>query len=394
MNELAAIVPHQLPAVTTGETASSTVAAQAKALVEARYVIAMRKPRVWDQVRQEILRECRRPSFAANKSAFYRKPIGDGVEGLGIRFVEVALRCMTNVLVEMTMIYEDDQKEVQRVSVTDLEANITYPMDIRVSKTVERSKPADDGSYISKRLNSYGKTVYTVPGTDDDLLNKRAALISKAIRTLGLRIIPGDIQDEAEDIIKATRLDKAAADPDAERKSIADAFAGINVRASDLLEFLGHALDQCSPKQLVDLRALYGAIRDGETTWLAVMDNKREQEGGGTGGKVSAIEGFNQSVRKPGDKTAPATGRGPEQDGEPQKEEAQKKQDAPKKAPVELAPDVVKSKLQAAHDADDLDLLEVQADLIGQIKDNVHREATTRLYKELRAKLRTKLKLD
>jgi hypothetical protein len=81
-----------------------------------RYVIALRMPREWDQVRQDILRECRRPSFAHNKSAWYRKPIGQGVEGLGIRFVEVALRCMKNVLVETTMVYEDSEKEVQRVS--------------------------------------------------------------------------------------------------------------------------------------------------------------------------------------------------------------------------------------------------------------------------------------
>src|SRR4051812_10660508 len=187
-------------ALQTGETAASAVAAQAKAMIEARYVMAMNNPRNMDQVRQDLLKECRRPSFAHNKSAYYNKPIGKGVEGLGIRFVEVALRCMKNVLVETTMIFEDAEKEVHRVSVTDLEANITYPLDVRVSKTVERSKPADDGSYISMRLNSYKKPTYTVPAGDDDLLNKRGALISKAIRTIGLRIIPGDLCDEAEEI--------------------------------------------------------------------------------------------------------------------------------------------------------------------------------------------------
>lgn len=271
------------------ETASTAVAAQAKAMVEARYVMAMQRPRNWDQVRQDIVRECRRPTFANNKSAYYRKPIGQGVEGLGIRFVEVALRCMTNVLVETTMIFEDDTKEVHRVSVTDLESNLTYPLDVRVSKTVERSKPMDDGSFISVRSNSYGKKVYTVPANDDDLLNKRAALISKAIRTLGLRIIPGDMQDEAERIIKDIRMDEAAKDPDAERKRIADAFAEIGVKASDLVSYLGHALDNCSPTELVDLRGIYGAIKDGEATWKSVMENKAEQSAGsGDGQKPEA----------------------------------------------------------------------------------------------------------
>lgn len=270
------------------ETSSTAVAAQAKAMVEARYVMALQRPRNWDQVRQDLMRECKRPSFANNKSAYYRKPIGQGVEGLGIRFVEVALRCMRNVLVETTMIFEDDGKEVHRVSVTDLESNLTYPLDVRVSKTVERSKPLDDGSYIGVRTNSYGKSVYTVPATDDDLLNKRAALISKAIRTLGLRIIPGDMQDEAEDIIKSVRMNEAARDPDAERKKIADAFAGIGVKASDLTEYLGHSLDTCSPTELVDLRGIYGAIRDGEATWKAAMEDKSEQDGKKAGAGASS----------------------------------------------------------------------------------------------------------
>lgn len=259
------------------ETASTAIAAQSKAMVESRYIMAMRNPRNWDQVRLDIIAECKRPAFANNKSAYYKKPIGQGAEGLGIRFVEVALRCMKNVLIETNMIFEDDQKEIHRVSVTDLESNVTYPLDIKVTKTVERSKPSDDGSYISARKNSFGKITYTVTAQDDDLLNKRGAMISKAVRTLGLRIIPGDLCDEAEAIIKKIRLDNAAQDPGAERKRIVDAFSDIGVNAVDLVAYLGHPIDQCSPAQLVDLRGIYGAIKDGEATWKTVMENKSEQ---------------------------------------------------------------------------------------------------------------------
>ena len=260
------------------ETASMALAAQSKAMVESRYIMAMRNPRDLDQVRLDVMKECKRPSFANNKSAYYVKPIGAGVEGLGIRFVEMALRCMKNILVETTMIFEDDQKEIHRVSVTDLEANITYPLDVRVSKTVERSKPNSDGTFISQRKNSYGKAVYTVAGNDDDILNKRGALISKAVRTLGLRIIPGDICDEAEEGIKKTRLNTAAQDPDAERKKIVDSFSGLGVSATSLADYLGHPLQQCSPAQIVELRGIYGAIKDGEATWKTVMENKEDRE--------------------------------------------------------------------------------------------------------------------
>lgn len=268
-------------AMTVGvESAASALAAQTRATVEARYVMALRMPRNWDQVRQDIVRECRRPSFANNKSAFYRKPIGAGVEGLGIRFVEVAMRCMKNVMVESAIIFEDDLKEVHRVTITDLESNLTYPLDVRVSRTVERSKPEDDGSYISIRKNSRNQNVYTVRATDDDLLNKRGAMISKAIRTLGLRIIPGDIQDEAEAIIKEVRMDDAAKDPDKNRKILADLFAEIGVRASQLSDYLGHDLSVCSPKEIVELKAIHGAIANGESTWLDVMDNKAQNGNG------------------------------------------------------------------------------------------------------------------
>lgn len=259
------------------ETASTMAAAQGKAMVEARYVMAMRHPRNWDQVRSDILGECKRPSFADNKSVYYRKPIGQGIEGLGIRFVESAMRHMRNVLVDPIMIFEDATKEIYRVSVTDLEANITYSSDVKVTKTVERSKPMSDGSYVSMRMNSYNKAVYTVPAEDDDLLNKRGALISKAVRTLGLRIIPGDIQDEAIEIIKAVRLNDAAQDPAGERKKIVDAFGSIGVKAVDLVDYLGHAIDQCSPTEILNLRGIFGAIRDGEATWIQVMDNKAQQ---------------------------------------------------------------------------------------------------------------------
>lgn len=261
------------------ETASTMAAAQGKAMVEARYVMALRNPRNWDQVRLDILTECRRPSYANNKSVYYVKPIGQGVEGLGIRFVESALRHMGNVLIEPTLVFEDDSKEIFRVSVTDLEANITHFFDAKVPKTVERSKPLDDGTYISMRLNSWKKPVYTVPANDDDLLNKRGAAISKVVRSLGLRIIPGDIQDEAIEIIKAIRLDDAARDPAAERKKIVDAFSALGVKAVDLVTYLGHDLDQCSPAELVNLRGIYGAIRDGEATWTSVIENRAEQAG-------------------------------------------------------------------------------------------------------------------
>jgi hypothetical protein len=273
------------------------LAARAKATVEARYLAAWQRPRDWDQVRQDILKECKRPAFAHNKSSFYLKPIGKGVEGLGIRFVEVALRCMRNVSCESEMIFQDDEQEVHQVTITDFESNVPHSLQVVVPRTVERSKPMSDGSYISVRKNSQGELTYMVPATEDDLLNKRAALISKAIRTQGLRLIPGDIQDEAEIVIKQIRKDQAAKDPDATRKAIVDAFGEIGVSATMLVEYLEHPLDQCSPDELVRLRGIFGAISEADATWTQVMENRKAEREGGEGGGWKADE-FEAALKK------------------------------------------------------------------------------------------------
>src|SRR6266508_920945 len=123
----------QAPA-STSETASTVLAAQAKALVSARFEIAIRQPRDIDAVRERLMRECQRPSFA-----------------------QIAIRT---------------------------------------------------------RINSRGRTVYLVEATDDEILNQENALVSKALRTTGLRLVPGWLVDECMSAVRATREKGDAADPD------------------------------------------------------------------------------------------------------------------------------------------------------------------------------------
>lgn len=259
------------------ETASTAVAAQARAAIEARYVMALRNPRDWDSVRQRLLAECRRPSFA--EVARYRKPVGKGIEGLSIRFVEAALRAMTNVLVETAAIYDDHIKRIVRVSATDLETNVCYPKDIVIEKTVERRQLKGAQRAVSTRTGSTGDTVYIVEATEDEILNKQNALESKAIRTLGLRLIPGDLQDEAEQLCIATMQNADAKDPDAAKKKLADAFLSVGVPVELLVEYLGHDLAQSVPAELDELRAVFSAIKDGEARWSDALESKMAERG-------------------------------------------------------------------------------------------------------------------
>ena len=258
----------------TRETAASAMAAQVKAAEEARYMMAMHRPRDMDQVRAMLLRECARPSFA--QVARYRKPIGRGIEGLSIRFVEQAMQCMGNITSCQTTVYDDDDSRIVAITVTDYERNVSHSTQITVRKTVERNKLRSGQEAIRIRTGSNGQTVYIVRATDDELLNKQGSLVSKAVRTNGLRLIPGWLQDEAEQALITTAKNRAAEDPDKEKRNLADAFQSLNVSPKDLAEYLGHDLGKVSPSELVELRAVYLAIKDSQTTWQAVIKHRRE----------------------------------------------------------------------------------------------------------------------
>ena len=279
-----------MPAVASSasENAALAMAAAQKATVEARYKMALARPRDLDIVRQAMLKDANRSSFA--RVAIYHKPIGKGVEGPSIRFVEAAIRNMTNILTETTTISEDDERRVIRVAVSDLETNTYFSQDVTVTKTVERSKLPQGEKPIRMRTNSFGKPVYILHGTDDDILNKQNALISKAVRTLGLRLIPGDLVDEALWYVRQTMAKEDAQNPDMAKNRIIDAFAQIGVQVEQLKEYVGHELSALDPNELQTLRAIYSAIKDGETSWKAVMDDKAEKEAEAKAAKKPAAE--------------------------------------------------------------------------------------------------------
>lgn len=279
-----------MPAVapSASENAALAMAAAQKATVEARYKMALARPRDLDIVRQAMLKDANRSSFA--RVAIYHKPIGKGVEGPSIRFVEAAIRNMTNILTETTTISEDDERRVIRVAVSDLETNTYFSQDVTVTKTVERSKLPQGEKPIRMRTNSYGKPVYILHGTDDDILNKQNALISKAVRTLGLRLIPGDLVDEALWYVRQTMAKEDAQNPDMAKNRIIDAFAQLGVQVEQLKEYVGHELSALDPNELQTLRSIYSAIKDGETTWKAVMDDKAEKEAEAKASKKPAAE--------------------------------------------------------------------------------------------------------
>lgn len=255
----------------TEGVATQALIAKATADIQARWLMALRNPRDMAEVRQKIMLECKRPGFA--DAAIYEVPRGtDKIKGLSIRFAEVALRCLGNASCEAQTLYDSDSERIIRITATDFETNATWSRDITVKKTVERKFLKKGQRAIRDRINSAGDRIYIVEATDDDVATKEAALISKASRTAILRLIPGHLQDEAFALCEKTYADKAAKDPEAEKNQMLDAFAGQNIMPSAIAEWLGHAIELTTPAELVELRKLFGALRDGEVTWPGALE--------------------------------------------------------------------------------------------------------------------------
>lgn len=284
---------------TTSEMATTAVATQMQAAVQARYVMALQRPRNVDQARLDLLASCKRRRFA--EGARYALPKGscreckggrgrqtcgvcqgtgkNMVRGFSVRFAEAALASWANVLAEKIVLSDDPQRRVVRAQVTDLERNLTFNIDVTMDKTVERRKVEEGQPFLGVRKNAFGDTVYLLPATEDEIRAKEAALYSRALRDAALRLLPGDLKEDAIDEIDTTLRTEANRDPAAERKRITDGFAQIGVRATDLAVYLGHELDTLTPAEMANLRALYAGIKEGEITWKDVMKDLRESEG-------------------------------------------------------------------------------------------------------------------
>lgn len=281
------------------ETAAMAVAEREKAAVQARYIIAERRPRNIEQFRVRLEESCRRPSFA--EKVEYAKPVGKKwnprkgemedqfAYGPTIRFIEVALQAYGNVFPEVSTVFDSEMLRICRVSVTDLESNICYATEVSITKQVERKgkkegkgpnakvSPPEGRVLLSERVNSYGDPVWTVIATDDEVLVKQNALLSKALRTNAQRLLPWDIVERCMQLARETLAKKDAQDPDAAKRQIIDAFASIGVEPVDLEAWLQHSLNKpIVPANLTRLRAIFQSIRDAETTWEEVMAQKVE----------------------------------------------------------------------------------------------------------------------
>jgi hypothetical protein len=278
----------------------SMVQQYATARIQSAYIVASKNPRNVDVIRQEVLRECSRPSFCTpddskngSSLAIYRVPRGsvktkdengrdvwvnNNIEGPTIRFAEMLLRSWRYLSIEVNPMGEDDKQRLLQVICTDYQScNFTSEI-VSVPKTVERKKLKAGDECLAQRTNTYGDPVYLVKATDDELAMRTNALISKARRNLILQAVPGWLIEEGVEKVRETSRKKDAEDPDGARRKLFDAYATVGVSVAQIVEYLGHN-NALSPAELEDLRGYYSGIREGATSWATIVASKEGAAG-------------------------------------------------------------------------------------------------------------------
>lgn len=293
------------PAVQSHVDPAAVAAAESvKARIQAQYLVALSHPRSYDQSRFRIMEACRRPSFADKVE--YKKPVGKTtITGPSIRFAELALREWGNIDYSNTVVYDDEMNRRISVVITDLETNTTFSSSIQITKTVER-KDNKGRDVISERINSYGEKIYIVKATEDEILTKQAAMISKALRNEGLRLIPQEIIEEAINIARLTQQKDASSNMDEARKKISDAFGSLGIQPKHLEEYLGHPMSMCVPAEITDLRAIYNAIKNGEAKWNDFVSEDEDVRGGALQSAKANLDALKNKLASAGPAVQPA----------------------------------------------------------------------------------------
>jgi len=333
----------------SGEMAVTAAAETAKAMVQARFLVALNRPRNIDNVRVELKQACERTRFA--EMARFRKPqfgakacflgirLGcplikqsrdygpqcHHVCGPSIRFSDESIKLLGNVDIRQEVVYEDEDQRLVQVSATDLETNLTKSQTVCVKKTLERKKVRKGQEIIGQRENTRGDTVYIIRASDDELITKEANYVAKARRNLELQLLPQDIIEECMDTVVLTLKEETEKDPSAARKRVCDSFAGLGVKPSDLADYLGHSLESCSPAELQTLREMFASIRDGNSTWKDYMEVQGDENAGPerasadlsdiTAGNAEGHTDVTEPIAKPAEKEKAQPESAPAQNG-------------------------------------------------------------------------------
>lgn len=231
----------QMPASPQAEMMVSRQAQE----VQAAMVAAKRFPRDEFRAIERIKATCQRPTLAAQ--AVYRYPKGgQSVSGPSIRLAEALAQNWGNMDTGIIELENTHGVSTMMAYAWDLETNT------RVTKifTVEHKRDTKQGS---KALTD-GRDIYEAT----------ANFGARRMRACILAIIPGDVVDMAVEECKATVASADQRPVEEILKEVLKAFKDIKVTKEQLEKYFDKQVTVMTKEDLVDLRAVYKAIKDGQ----------------------------------------------------------------------------------------------------------------------------------
>lgn len=281
------------------EVARAGTIATAQREVESAVILAKRYPRNEEAAYASIMVACGRPNFAEKGNyAFPRGKVKNDegewvsnmVKGPSIYLARELAKAWGNIRFGFRIVFDDIEEREIEAYAWDLERNLHNSAATRFKKLVQRKV----WSTVNGQKTS--ETQWVTPDERDlrEMTSKQAALL---IRNCILQLVPADFIDDAREKCEATKLAKVKEDPEKSLKAVIVGFAGINVPAETLESLLGHPVGQCSPPEIVDLKGIYAAIRDGQATIGEYLDRRRALEGEGV--SKSSIKLSDLKVRDP-----------------------------------------------------------------------------------------------
>lgn len=227
------------------QVTSGTKVQESRAVAEIQAAVLMAKqcPRNESQSYLDIVNACKRPSMA--DQALYAYPRGGSlVEGPSIRLAEVLARYWGNCRVGITIQSQTPEKTEARAYAYDMQSNYMVDQDFTVPH---------------KRTTKKGTKILT---DERDIRELVANIGSRYLRGCILRLVPGDVLDDAIAQCKTTMTTSEI--PMADRvKKMVTLFNEQGVSVEQLEKRLGHNLDAIIPQELVTLQGIYKSLKDG-----------------------------------------------------------------------------------------------------------------------------------
>lgn len=244
------------PTVRQESVGTAAVTAREQHEIQAAIISAKKFPRDENACFLKTLKCFERPSVAEGATYNFRRGKGE-VAGPSVQCAREIARCWGNLRYGFRVISDDGDKVQLKGFAFDLETNSFVEIEDLFAKKVQRKN------------RDTSVTEWVTPDERDlrELTNKRGAI---AVRNALLQILPSDFVDAALKQAAETCRAVAAKDLKVSKEDtirrLVVAFDEIGVSSEMLEKRLGHALSLITEDEIVDLKAVWKSIHDGNST--------------------------------------------------------------------------------------------------------------------------------